>query len=457
MTASKRGRLMTMGREPEQGKQDSLRQEVEDLRHALDTTQRLAHLGTWEYDIRTGRIYWSDEMFRLYGWEPGEVTVVTETAVERTHPDDRPLMELWYRQMAGAPGTECEFDMRVVLPDGTHRPVRQRGICVVDENGEPLHLIGTAQDWTSETRSRQTETLLAQIVTAVTDAIYTIDTELRVMSWNPGAERLYGYKAEEIIGCTMEILYPDTHGRAWQDGLARRTRMFNGETEFEEYDTVRRHKDGHLIEVAFRTSPLRDQTGRVFGAVGSGRDITERRRIEAQLAHYANHDLITGLFNRTRFEEELTAAGIRGEREGHPGAVLMLDLDNFRYINETHGHAAGDELVASLATALPRHLRDTDILARFGGDEFAVLLSPCTEHAARELADQLLRAVREHELRDRRKAAAHQRQHRCGHLRWQRDGCHRAAGRRRPGHVPEQGGGPRPCHDRHPVGAQLGA
>jgi diguanylate cyclase (GGDEF)-like protein/PAS domain S-box-containing protein len=387
-----------MGSEQGVGARADLELEIEQLRRALDTTQRLAHLGTWEYDIISEKIFWSDEMFRLYGYEPSEVTPVTETAVSRTHPDDQPLLDLWFQQMATAPGQEQELDMRVVLPYGTVRPIRQRGMCVVSETGEPLRLIGTAQDWTSETRSRRTETLLAQIVTSVSDAIYTIDTELRVLTWNPGAEKLYGYRADEIVGHSMEILYPDTHGRVWQDGLARRTRLFDGDTDFEEYDTVRRHKDGRLIEVAFRTTPLRDQTGRVFGAVGSGRDVTERRRIEAQLAHYANHDVITGLFNRPRFEEELTAAGLRAEREGHAGAVLMIDLDNFRYINETHGHNTGDELVASLAGALPRHLRDTDVLARFGGDEFAVLLSPCTEQSARELADQLLRAVREHAL-----------------------------------------------------------
>jgi diguanylate cyclase (GGDEF)-like protein/PAS domain S-box-containing protein len=387
-----------MGREGDVGARTDLELEVEHLRRALDTTQRLAHLGTWEYDVVGDSIFWSDEMFRLYGYEPGEVTPVTETAVSRTHPDDQPLLDIWFQQMAATPGQEQELDMRVVLPYGTVRPIRQRGLCVVNDAGEPIRLIGTAQDWTSETRSRQTETLLAQIVTSVSDAIYTIDTELRVLTWNPGAEKLYGYRAEEIVGHSMEILYPDTHGRVWREGLKRRTRLFEGDTDFEEYDTVRRHKDGRLIEVAFRTTPLRDQTGRVFGAVGSARDVTERRRIEAQLAHYANHDVITGLFNRPRFEEELTAAGLRAEREGHAGAVLMLDLDNFRYINEAHGHNTGDELVASLAAALPRYLRETDVLARFGGDEFAVLLSPCSEQSARELADQLLRAVREHEL-----------------------------------------------------------
>jgi diguanylate cyclase (GGDEF)-like protein/PAS domain S-box-containing protein len=369
--------------------------ELEHLRRALETTQRLAHVGTWEYDIATETVYWSDEMFRLYGYQPGELTPSRESSLRRTHPDDHALLQTWAEDMFAHPGEQREVDMRVLVPDGSERLVRQRAV-FVDDHGP--RLVGTVQDWTVEARSRATETLLSQIVTSVSDAIYTVDTDARVITWNPGAEKLYGYTAEEIIGQPLDILYGDRSGRAWREGLARRERLFAGEGDFEEYETLRRHKDGRLIEIALNTSPLRDHGGNVIGAVGSARDITERRRVEAQLAHYANHDVITGLFNRPRFEEELTAACARAEKEAHAGAVLMLDLDNFRYVNETHGHNSGDELVASLATAMPRHLRDSDILARFGGDEFAVLLEPCTEESARTLADELLRAVREHEL-----------------------------------------------------------
>jgi diguanylate cyclase (GGDEF)-like protein/PAS domain S-box-containing protein len=387
-----------MGSEQEAEDRADLELQVQQLQRALETTQRLAHVGTWEYDLRSATAYWSDEMFRLYGYEPGEIAPTRETSLRRTHPDDHQLLVAWGEDMVAHPGEEREVDMRIVLPGGGERLVKQRALFVSRDDGAIQRLVGTVQDWTAEVRSRQTETLLAQIVTSVSDAIYTIDTELHVLTWNPAAERLYGYTAEEMIGQSLELLYAARRGRTWREGEARRTRLFTGETEFEEYETVRKHKDGRLIEVALRTSPLRDHAGNVIGAVGSARDMTERRRIEAQLAHYATHDVITGLFNRPRFEEELTAAGLRAEQEGHAGAVLMIDLDNFRYVNETHGHNTGDELVASLAGALPRHLRDTDILARFGGDEFAVLLSPCTEQSARKLADELLRAVREHEL-----------------------------------------------------------
>src|SRR5579863_174100 len=372
--------------------------EIERLRRVLSETQRLAHLGTWEYEIANGSAFWSDEMFRLYGLEPGEVTPSREIALARTHPDDHAVLERWGQDMAARPGQEHETNIRLLLPDGTERPVRQRGVLVSDESGAALRLFGTVQDWTAEARSRETETLLSQIVTSVSDAIYTTDAEMRLRSWNPGAERLYGYSAEEALGQPVYMLFPESLERPeWQASVERRGRMLAGIQNFEEYETKRRRKDGSLVDVAATTSPLRDHTGEIVGVVASVRDITERRRIEAQLTHYANHDTLTGLFNRRRFEEELAAAAVRAEQEGHWCAVVAIDLDNFRYVNEAHGHSTGDELVASVGAMLRHQLRQSDILARFGGDEFAVLVAPCAEEGARALAEQLRKAVREHE------------------------------------------------------------
>jgi diguanylate cyclase (GGDEF)-like protein/PAS domain S-box-containing protein len=373
--------------------------ELEHLRRALETTQKLAHVGTWEYELGTAAIFWSDEMFRLYGYEPGELTPVRETALDRTHPDDRERITRWYEEMAAHPGENRETDMRVLLPDGTIRPIRQRGMLLLDDSGEPQRIVGTVQDWTAETRSRQTEKLLAQIVMSANDAIYTIDRELRVLSWNPGAERLYGYSAEEMLGQTVDLLYPEGHGdRPRLEGQERLERLTTGEYDSHEYETVRRRKDGTCIQVAATTSTVRDHQGELIGFVGWVRDITERRRNEAQLAYLANHDPLTGLFNRSRFEEELAAVAARARQQNHQVAILMLDLDNFKYVNETYGHKGGDELAISIAKVLKDRLRPIDVLARFGGDEYGVLVADTTPEAAGELAETLLTAVREHSI-----------------------------------------------------------
>ena len=220
-----------------------------------------------------------------------------------------------------------------------------------------------------------------------------------MLTWNPGAERLYGYTADEMIGQSLQMLYPEKQdSRSWQVSQERRERLLAGDFEFEEYETDHRHKDGNLIQVAATTSPLRDHTGKIIGLVGSLRDITERRRTEAQLAYLANNDPLTGLFNRSRFEEELTSIYVHARQHGYQAAVLMIDLDNFKYVNETYSHKAGDELVAAIAEVIKSRLRPTDVLARFGGDSFGVVTVDTDSERAQELADGLLAAVREHEM-----------------------------------------------------------
>ncbi len=372
--------------------------ECERACRTLATSQRLAHVGSWEWDLRTSQVSWSEEMYRLHGYEPLTIPVDRATGMAHTHPDDRERRARWIERLHERPGSEVEETLRLLLPDGNERLICARAVLELDDAGRPHRYIGTNQDRSVEARSHQTERLLSQIVMSTSEAIYTIDPDLRVLSWNPAAERMYGYTAKEMIGQSLELLYPTARDRGnWQDGTDRRSRLLSGELEFEEYETVRRRKDGTLIQVAATTSPLRDHAGNVIGLVGSLRDIGERRRIEAQLAHLANHDPLTSLFNRSRFEEELSRIAASARQHGYQAAVMMLDLDNFKFINETYGHKAGDELVVSIVPVLKSHLRPLDVIARPGGDSFGLLIVDINAEQAGEIAEQLLCAVREHE------------------------------------------------------------
>jgi diguanylate cyclase (GGDEF)-like protein/PAS domain S-box-containing protein len=375
-----------------------LSQELACVRGTLDDSQRIAHVGSWEWDLRSGAVHWSDETYRLHGHEPGAIEVDQSTGMSHTHPDDRERRARWIERMHEQPGREVEESLRLVLPDGSERPIVARGVLELDAAGEPVRYVGTNQDRSVEAHSDETERLLSQIVMSTSEAIYTIDRDLRVLSWNPAAERMYGYTAEEMIGQPLAMLYPSSRKHSgWRSSKARRERLLAGEIEFDEYETVRQRKDGTLIQVAASTSPLRDHAGNIIGLVGSLRDISERRRSEAQLAYLANHDPLTGLFNRSRFEEELATLAARARQHGYEAAVMMLDLDNFKYINETYGHKAGDDIVVSVAHALQDHLRPVDVIARFGGDSFGLLIVDSGVEAARELAERLLGVVRDHE------------------------------------------------------------
>jgi diguanylate cyclase (GGDEF)-like protein/PAS domain S-box-containing protein len=152
---------------------------------------------------------------------------------------------------------------------------------------------------------------------------------------------------------------------------------------------------GGIIWAAFSTSVVRDSDGRSLYRIAQMQDITERKRFEGQLRHLADHDPLTGLFNRRRLEEELAREIATAKRYGTGGAVLALDLDNFKYVNDTIGHSAGDELIATVAHILRGHLRRTDALARLGGDEFAIVLPHVDETQARLAAEGLLAAIRD--------------------------------------------------------------
>jgi diguanylate cyclase (GGDEF)-like protein len=154
-----------------------------------------------------------------------------------------------------------------------------------------------------------------------------------------------------------------------------------------------KHSDGHDICALTAPSLTHGPDGErliVMQAV----DISERKRLENQLQEIADRDALTGLFSRRRFQEELDREVSRARRHGRPGALLLLDLDGFKHVNDTLGQAAGDELLTRIGEALRSILRDSDVLARIGGDEFALILPDTDVAAARVVGEKLVEAVR---------------------------------------------------------------
>jgi diguanylate cyclase (GGDEF)-like protein/PAS domain S-box-containing protein len=197
--------------------------------------------------------------------------------------------------------------------------------------------------------------------------------------------------ADELLGTRIGDM---THHDDVADMDERVRRLVAGEV-----DTV--HSEGRLIDaqggvvwIAFSTSLIHDGEGRPLYRISQLQDMTERKRFEVQLQHLADHDPITGLFNRRRFDEELARELASAQRYHTGGAVLALDLDNFKYVNDTLGHSAGDELIGSVAQILRGRLRTTDTVARLGGDEFAVILPHVDRLQALRVASDLLDSIR---------------------------------------------------------------
>jgi diguanylate cyclase (GGDEF)-like protein/PAS domain S-box-containing protein len=204
-----------------------------------------------------------------------------------------------------------------------------------------------------------------------------------------------GYSDEQLEATSLESLaHPDDMAefRA-QIGslLAGDASSFKTEKRFV-------HASGHPVWVALRATLLRDLNGDPTQFLGQMLDITDRRRYEEQLRHLADHDPLTGLLNRRSFERELQSHLERGRRYGMEGAVLVLDIDRFKQVNDSLGHNAGDELIVRVAHALAARLRETDVLARLGGDEFGILLPKAGAEDALTVARSLLATVRKQEV-----------------------------------------------------------
>jgi diguanylate cyclase (GGDEF)-like protein/PAS domain S-box-containing protein len=370
----------------------ALLEELRRSRRMLAAAQQLARIGSWEWDVAAGRVTWSDELFRMYGYEPDAFEPTYETFLEHVHPDDRESVEERNRRaFLRAEG----FDdvKRVRRPDGELFLMRTQGEVLTDAAGDVVRMIGVCEDVTDRVRADETQALLASIVESSNDAIFTLTRDGTVTTWNPAAERLFGWTAAEAIGRPATDIVPPVDAAADHRIVAAAH-----DSAIDSWETVRRRKDGTVVPVSVVVSPVRDAAGGVSGVSVVARDVTERRRIEDQLRHLAEHDALTGLFNRRRFEEELARAVDHAARYGPGGAVIVLDLDNFKHVNDTLGHGAGDELIRSVARLLHDRLRATDVLARMGGDEFAILLPHAQVEEARMLARDIVQAVREHDL-----------------------------------------------------------
>jgi diguanylate cyclase (GGDEF)-like protein/PAS domain S-box-containing protein len=269
--------------------------------------------------------------------------------------------------------------------DGSEFPVEISLSPLRTEHGT---LVSAAvRDITARKESERDAAHLAAVVESSHEAIITKTLDGTILSWNPAAERLYGYKAEEVLGRTLAMLVPADRDDELPELLSRVAR---GE-RIDNHQTVRERKDGTLVDVSMTLSPIRAGKGEIVGASTIVRDISPLLRYQEQLRFLADHDALTRVLNRRRFERDLADQVARARRYGEQAALLILDLDGFKEINDRFGHKVGDQALKTVAAMLRQRLRETDRIARLGGDEFAALLP----YADAGQADTVARHLRE--------------------------------------------------------------
>lgn len=285
----------------------------------------------------------------------------------------------------------------LIARDGTERPIADSGAPIRSRDGAVEGVVLVFRDVTEERQAQdalrrehdllqESEARFRLMIDQMPAFLWSNDRDLRfTLSLGSGLTTLR-LAPNEMVGRTL-FEYFQTHDSGFPAIDAAR-RALEGESV-----TYEQEWEGSIFQSY--VEPLRDAAGVIVGSIGVALDITERKRFEAQLSHLANHDALTGLYNRHRFEEELKIQLSQANRYLVHGALLWCDLDQFKDINDSLGHRAGDELLIKVATSLREQVRETDILARPGGDEFAVLLPFTGRDEAQQIAARLLDGIRQ--------------------------------------------------------------
>ena len=276
-----------------------------------------------------------------------------------------------------------------VRRDGTEFPA-EVSLGPVDVQGE-LVIMSTIRDLTDRRAFDHESAYFRTVVESSHDAIIGEDVEGVILSWNTGAEVLLGLHGADAIGQSMAMLFPP--GREHE--LPELLRRIRAGEHIEDHQTVWQRRNGTPVDVSLTISPMRDGFDGIVGASVVARDIGARLRYEEQLRRLAEHDPLTGLRNRRRFERDVNEEIGRGHRYGEQACLLMIDIDGFKAVNDAHGHRIGDRMLRAIAEAMKQRLRDSDVVARIGGDEFAVLIPYADLLQGEVIADDLRSVINE--------------------------------------------------------------
>ncbi|HVF35196.1 MAG TPA: EAL domain-containing protein [Candidatus Saccharimonadia bacterium] len=341
----------------------------------------------WDWDIKRGVIFrvGADQ---LLGFSTEQQLSGDDWRRNAVHPDDLERVEQILAEHVAGKREFFESEHRIRNVENQWVWVLSRGKIVErDADGQPLRIAGTARDITRTREAERERRIAAEVIRSMSEAVTVTDLEFRFKSINPAFTRMTGYSEDEIRGVDSTILNCSQHSEEFHRNL----RQTLGRTGHWSGEIWQRRKDGEEFLCWLELSEVTDRNGLRTHWVGVLTDITDRKRAEQELRYLANYDTLTGLPNRTLLGERLAHALIRARRHGAKVAVLFLDLDRFKHVNDSMGHAAGDRLLKAAAARIMSAVRETDTVARLGGDEFTVVVEDLSDpNQAERVAQKLI-------------------------------------------------------------------
>jgi diguanylate cyclase (GGDEF)-like protein/PAS domain S-box-containing protein len=335
----------------------------------LREAQHVASIGSWELNHKTKELIWSDEVFQIFELAPTDFGYTYESHLARVHPEDRDLVDQTYRD-ALAQGNAFSCVNRIVMADGRVKYTHNRGETCYGENGVPLRSFGTVQDITEQFLSSAKLQQAAAVFKSTLEGVMITDLEGHILDVNQAFETITGYTRHEAIGQTPRLLRSGRHDQQFYAELWRALDI-QGHWHGEIYN---RRKNGTIYPQLLTITTVRNERNEATGFVGVFSDITEAKASQERLDYLAHHNPLTELPNRLLFNDRLHHSLDLAARQQTALAVVFIDLDRFKHINDSMGHAAGDDLLRQLGSRLRKVIRTNDTIAHLSGDEFVVLL-----------------------------------------------------------------------------------
>jgi len=364
---------------------------------------RTANDGSWDFDAINNVMHFSPRWKTIMGYTDDDIDESPLDWKKLVHPDDLARVQASLREHLAGKSDIFESIHRMRRRDGDWRWVQCRAKALLDDKDRLRRLVGVETDITEqriyeEALFREKES--AQItLRSIGDGVVTTDADSNVEYLNPVAEELTGWKVDDATGRPIDEIFRGFHEETCEpieNPLAvaiRRNRSIKSVRP-----TLLIRRDGNELYIESNASPIRNDKGDVSGGVLVFHDVSEARELNRRLSYHASHDILTGLVNRREFEQCLERALKSAKARETSYALCYLDLDQFKIINDSCGHNAGDALLSQLGALLKSKIRWRDTLARLGGDEFGLLLESCTLDEAMRTADTLRESIRENKF-----------------------------------------------------------